>query len=318
MNETQRPPAVREVRIGEHQAGQRIDNFLITQLKGVPRTHIYRILRKGEVRVNKGRIKPDYRLQEGDVVRVPPVRTGEAPPPSQPGSRVLELIEQSIIFEDDALLILNKPAGIAVHGGSGVNYGVIEALRALRPQAPFLELGHRLDRDTSGCLVVAKKRSALRAFQERLRSGGMEKQYLALVKGRWGGGSRRVSAPLRKNVLSSGERIVRVDPEGKPALSIFEPLTLYTGASLMRVTLVTGRTHQVRVHAAHAGHPLAGDDKYGDADFNRYMAARGLKRLFLHASALQFTLPMERPRDIAVSAPLPPELTTVLDRLESA
>jgi 23S rRNA pseudouridine955/2504/2580 synthase len=317
MNEIQRPPVVREVRIGEHQAGQRIDNFLITQLKGVPKTHIYRILRKGEVRVNKGRIKPDYRLQEGDVVRVPPVRTGETPPPARPGSRVLERIAESIIFEDDALLIINKPAGIAVHGGSGLSYGIIEALRALRPQAPFLELGHRLDRDTSGCLVVAKKRSALRAFQALLRSNGMEKHYLALAKGRWGGGTRRVSASLRKNVLSSGERIVRVDPEGKPALSIFEPLTIYGDASLMRVTLITGRTHQVRVHAAHAGHPLAGDDKYGDAEFNRRMGALGLKRLFLHASAIQFTLPMERPREIAISAPLPPELTAVLDKLET-
>ncbi len=317
MNETPCRPVVREVRIGEHQAGQRIDNFLMTQLKGVPKTHIYRILRKGEVRVNKGRIKPDYRLQQGDLVRVPPVRTSEAPPPAQPGSRVLELIAGSIMFEDDALLILNKPTGIAVHGGSGLSYGIIEALRALRPEAPFLELGHRLDRDTSGCLVVAKKRSALRAFQALLRANGMEKQYLALTKGRWGGGTRRVSAPLRKNVLSSGERVVRVDPEGKPALSIFEPMTLYHEASLMRVTLITGRTHQVRVHAAHAGHPLAGDDKYGDEDFNRRMAALGLKRLFLHASALQFTLPMERPRDISVSAPLPPELTAVLDKLES-
>lgn len=316
MNETRRP-AVREVRVGEHQAGQRIDNFLITQLKGVPKTHIYRILRKGEVRVNKGRIKPDYRLQEGDVVRVPPVRTGEAPAPAQPGARVLDVIAASIIYEDDALLILNKPAGIAVHGGSGVSYGVIEALRALRPEAPFLELGHRLDRDTSGCLVLAKKRSALRAFQALLRSSGMDKQYLALAQGRWGGGTRRVSAPLRKNVLSSGERMVRVDPEGKPALSIFEPVTRFADATLMRVTLVTGRTHQVRVHAAHAGHPLAGDDKYGDPVFNRHMAGRGLKRLFLHASALQFTLPMERPRDIAVSAPLPPELCAVIDRLES-
>lgn len=316
MNEPQRHSEVREIKIGEGHEGQRIDNFLITHLKGVPKTRIYRILRKGEVRVNKGRIKPDYRLQAGDSVRIPPLRMGEETAPARPGNRVLETIAGSILYEDDGLFILNKPSGIAVHGGSGLSYGIIEALRVLRPDAPFLELGHRLDRDTSGCLVIAKKRSALRAFQTLLREGGMEKIYFALVKGRWKGGRRGINAPLEKNVLSSGERMVRVSAGGKEALSYFEPAALYQGATLMRVTLVTGRTHQVRVHAGHAGHPIAGDDKYGDEEFNRQMAALGLRRLFLHAGSLTFTLPLEKPRRIHVEAPLGPDLEALLRKLE--
>lgn len=316
MNEPQRHPGPRELKIGEGQEGQRIDNFLITHLKGVPKTRIYRILRKGEVRVNKGRIKPDYRLQCGDMVRIPPIRVSEEPPPVRPGHRVLETVAASVLYEDDALLILNKPSGIAVHGGSGLSYGIIEALRVLRPEAPFLELGHRLDRDTSGCLFIAKKRSALRAFQTLLREGGMEKIYLALVKGRWKGGSRRVTAALQKNVLSSGERMVRVSDEGKAALSLFEPVAIYSIASLMRVNLKTGRTHQVRVHATHSGHPIAGDDKYGDEGFNKQMAALGLRRLFLHANSLSFILPLEKPRRIHVEAPLDAELAAILRKLE--
>jgi 23S rRNA pseudouridine955/2504/2580 synthase len=319
MSEPQRQSGPREVIVGEGHEGQRVDNFLITELKGVPKTRIYRILRKGEVRVNKGRIKPDYRLQSGDVVRIPPIRVAEEAPAPKPGHKTLENIAASVIYEDDALLILNKPSGIAVHGGSGLSYGIIEALRVLRPEAPFLELGHRLDRETSGCLVIAKKRSALRAFQSLLREGdkgGMEKIYLALVKGRWKGGTRRVKAALEKNTLSSGERMVRVSEEGKEALSIFEPVTIYTAASLMRVSLITGRTHQVRVHARHTGHPIAGDDKYGDDDFNKQMAQLGLKRLFLHAHRLRFTLPMEKPRVIDVEAPLAPELEALLHRLD--
>jgi 23S rRNA pseudouridine955/2504/2580 synthase len=317
MNEPQRHSGAREVTVDEGQDGQRIDNFLITHLKGVPKTRIYRILRKGEVRVNKGRIKPDYRLQLGDKVRIPPIRVSEEPPPTRPGHRVLETVAASVIYEDDGLLILNKPSGIAVHGGSGLSYGIIEALRVLRPEAPFLELGHRLDRDTSGCLVIAKKRSALRAFQTLLREGGMDKIYLALVKGRWKGGARRVNAALEKNVVSSGERMVRVSEDGKAALSLFEPAAIYSTASLMRVALVTGRTHQVRVHATHSGHPIAGDEKYGDEAFNKQMAALGLRRLFLHANSLTFTLPLEKPRRIHVEAPLDPELTAVLRKLES-
>lgn len=305
---------VREVEVGEEGVGQRIDNFLLKILKGVPKSRIYRILRKGEVRVNRGRIKPEYRLKQGDLVRIPPIRVSEEKPPVVPGNRILRLLEQSILYEDKGLLILNKPSGLAVHGGSGVSFGVIEGLRALRPEARFLELAHRLDRDTSGCLVIAKKRSTLRAFHELLREGGMDKHYLALVMGRWQGGKRRVDAPLRKNTLKSGERVVKVSEDGKPSLSIFSPVSIYKDCSLMRVKLVTGRTHQVRVHAQYSGHPIAGDDKYGDAAFNRMMSERGLKRLFLHASELRFTLADSV--TIHVEAPLEPELEQLLRKLE--
>jgi 23S rRNA pseudouridine955/2504/2580 synthase len=306
--------AVREVEVGEEEVGQRIDNFLLKSLKGVPKSRIYRILRKGEVRVNRGRIKPEYRLKLGDLVRIPPVRVSEAKPAAIPGERILRLLEQSILYEDKGLLILNKPSGLAVHGGSGISFGVIEGLRALRPEARFLELAHRLDRDTSGCLVIAKKRSILRAFHQLLRDGGMDKHYLALLKGRWQGRKRRIDVPLRKNTLKSGERIVKVSEDGKPSLSIFSPVTIYKDCSLVRVKLVTGRTHQVRVHAQHCGHPIAGDDKYGDAAFNRLMAERGLKRLFLHASELRFTLP--EGATIHVEAPLEPKLANLLRQLE--
>lgn len=304
------------VEISADLAGQRIDNFLVTRLKGAPKSLIYRILRRGEVRVNRGRIKPSYRLQAGDNVRIPPVRLGEAAPAARPGQRVAELIEGNILFEDPGLLILNKPSGMAVHGGSGLTWGVIEALRALRPDAHYLELAHRLDRETSGCLIIAKKRSVLRTLHELLRGEGIDKRYLALVKGRWEGGERAVEVSLRKNVLKSGERMVTVDAgEGKAALSIFTPLSIYKHASLLEVRLVTGRTHQVRVHAAHAGHPIAGDHKYGDADFNRRMAERGLNRLFLHARSLSFTLPDSGQR-VAVSAPLDEVLQQVIRNLE--
>jgi 23S rRNA pseudouridine955/2504/2580 synthase len=301
--------------VGEESSGQRIDNFLLKELKGVPKSRVYRILRKGEVRVNKGRIKPEYRLKIGDKVRIPPVRVSEKPAPANPGQRLQRLLEQGILYEDKALLVLNKPSGLAVHGGSGVSFGVIEALRAMRPEAHFLELAHRLDRDTSGCLVIAKKRSALRAFQQLLREDGMEKVYLALVKGRWQGGKRRIEAPLRKNTLRSGERVVRVSDDGKASLSIFTPETIYKDCSLMRVKLVTGRTHQVRVHAQYSGHPIAGDDKYGDAVFNREMAGFGLKRLFLHARELRFTLPEYA--TIHVEAPLDENLQQILNKLKS-
>lgn len=302
------------VEVDEGGAGQRIDNFLLKQLKGVPKTRIYRILRKGEVRVNKKRIKPDYRLNSGDVVRIPPVRMGDKAEPVRPGDRVLKQIKQSILYEDDGLLVLNKPSGLAVHGGSGLAYGVIEGLRALRPEARFLELAHRLDRDTSGCLVIAKKRSVLRAFHALLREGGMDKVYLALVMGRWKGGGKRIDAPLRKNELKSGERVVRVSKDGKPSLSIFTPVTIYKDCSLMRVKLITGRTHQVRVHAQYSGHPIAGDEKYGDDSFNREMAGRGLKRLFLHAAELHFTLPEHG--TVHVEAPLDENLQNLITNLE--
>lgn len=309
-------PAARTIEVAAADEGQRIDNYLLTQLKGVPKSRIYRILRTGEVRVNSGRIKPTYRIKAGDAIRIPPIRVSEEEAPARPGDRALERVNASILFEDKGLLIVNKPSGLAVHGGSGLSYGLIEALRALRPEAPFLELGHRLDRDTSGCIVIAKKRSVLRAFHELLREGGSDKRYLALLKGCWRGGERRVEAPLLKNVTQSGERMVKVSPEGKPARTIFRPLTVFRDATLVEAELITGRTHQVRVHAAHIGHPIAGDDKYGDEAFNKRMAEVGLKRLFLHASALSFTLP-ESGQVVSVSAPLGDELRSVLDRLEA-
>ena len=323
-------PKVQYVQIDEDRAGQRIDNFLLSFLKGVPKSRIYRILRKGEVRVNKGRIKASYRLQAGDDVRIPPVRLGEPAKVSAPGQRVLSLIENSILVEEKGFLVLNKPSGLAVHGGSGLNYGIIEALRALRPDAPYLELVHRLDRDTSGALIIAKKRSVLRELHALLRGEGvrgeqgekMEKKYLALVKGRWEGGKRRVDAPLLKNTLKSGERVVRVSEEGKSALSFFEPVTIYSNSSLVEVSLLTGRTHQIRVHADSIGCPIAGDAKYGDEAFNRIMKDAGLNRLFLHAKSVAFTLSAgdkkpENDKKYFIEAPLSPELKKVLKKLES-
>ncbi len=304
--------AVQMIEVDEHHAGQRIDNFLLTRLKGVPKSRIYRLLRTGEVRVNRGRIKANYRLQAGDAIRLPPIRQGESQPPSAPGDRVLKMVEAAILYEDKGFIIFDKPSGLAVHGGSGLSYGLIEAIRALRPEAPFLELAHRLDRDTSGCIVVCKRRSALRTFHELLQADKVEKRYLALVKGRWAR-AQRVDAPLKKNILQSGERMVRVDPTGKPSQTLFRPLTHYQGATLLEAILITGRTHQVRVHAAHSGHPIAGDDKYGDEPFDQMLAGLGLKRLFLHAASLRFTPP--EGTTIAVEAPLEPALQTLLSRL---
>jgi 23S rRNA pseudouridine955/2504/2580 synthase len=273
-------------------AGQRIDNFLRTQLKGVPKTLIYRILRKGEVRVNKGRIKPEYKLQAGDIVRVPPLRLAERDEPAPLAQSLLERLEGAIVFEDKALIVLNKPAGIAVHGGSGLNYGVIEAFRQLRPDAKDIELVHRLDRDTSGLLMIAKKRSMLRHLHEALRGDGVDKRYMALVRGSWPTSKKKVSAPLLKNNLRSGERMVEVNPEGKEALTEFRVLRRFGEfATLVEASPITGRTHQIRVHAKHAGHSIAGDSKYGDDDFTREVRELGGKRLFLHAYQLKIELP---------------------------
>lgn len=273
-------------------AGQRIDNFLRNQLKGVPKTLIYRILRKGEVRVNKGRVKPEYKLQAGDLVRVPPLRLAERDEPVPLAQGLLERLEAAIVYEDKALIVLNKPAGIAVHGGSGLSYGVIEALRQLRPDAKELELVHRLDRDTSGLLMVAKKRSMLRHLHQELRGDGVDKRYMALVRGRWESGKKQVNAPLLKNTLRSGERMVEVTDEGKEALTLFRVLRRFGDfATLVEARPVTGRTHQIRVHARHAGHAIAGDSKYGDEDFSREIRELGGKRLFLHAYGLKVPLP---------------------------
>lgn len=297
----------------EHE-GQRIDNFLKTQLKGVPKSLIYRILRKGEVRVNKKRIKPEYKLCPGDEVRVPPVRVAEKNelPSANLGS--IQRLESQILFEDDAMIVLNKPSGMAVHGGSGLSFGVIEGLRALRPDARFLELVHRLDRDTSGVLLVAKKRSALRSLHEQLRVKTMRKQYLALVRGQWQPHVKVVNAPLRKNDLQSGERVVRVSSDGKPSETRFRIARQFAEATLVECSPITGRTHQIRVHTQHAGHPIACDDKYGEAAFDEKMRSKGLKRLFLHAWKLTFTHPVDG-REVLIEAPLAPELDNFLNKL---
>ncbi len=309
-------PAVQWVDISAEQAGQRIDNFLLRVLKGVPKSRVYRLLRKGEVRVNKGRARPEYRLETGDQVRIPPVRLAEKATGSRPGSKALKSLAGAIIYEDERLLVLDKPSGMAVHGGGGLNYGVIEGLRALRPDAPYLELVHRLDRETSGCLLIAKKRSELRTLHELMRSNSVEKRYLLLAQGDWSSGPWKVDAPLKKNLLQGGERVVRVDYEGKQAVTRFRMLQGYAGSSMMEAALETGRTHQIRVHAAHAGHPLAGDDKYGNPEFNRRLAKLGLKRLFLHAHYVAFR-DAERDREIEVSAPLGSELRGVIQQLEA-
>lgn len=314
-NTAETRPRVRQVEILPDEAGQRIDNFLARHLKGVPKSYIHRILRRGEVRVNSGRIQAKYKLCEGDRVRIPPVRVAvtEAVAP-HPGAGMD--LERRILFENAYCLVVNKPAGIAVHGGSGLSYGVIEALRATRPAAAYLELAHRLDRETSGCLVIAKRRSFLRSFHEQLRRGDVDKHYLALLAGRWEGGSRTVDAPLRKNQLRGGERMVTVDTEGKQAVTVFRPLARFAEDTLVEVELKTGRTHQIRVHAAHLAHPLAGDAKYGDAVCNRRLRALGLRRLWLHARRITFRLPQAE-ESIVLDAPLDADLEAVLDRLEA-
>jgi len=306
--------SVQHVTIDEGHEGQRIDNFLLSQLKGVPKSRVYRILRKGEVRVNKKRIKQTYRLQIGDLVRIPPVRmaeVGEAPPAPPP---FLKCLQDSILYEDEQLIVINKPSGLAVHGGSGINIGVIEGFRQLRPDARFLELVHRLDRDTSGCLMIAKKRSMLRSLHTMLRDGAISKTYCALMRGGWHGKEKRVEAPLQKNTLKSGERMVRVHPDGKSALTTFYPEKHFSDATFVQIDLGTGRTHQIRVHAQHIKKPIAGDDKYGDQQFNEKMRARGLKRLFLHAQELRFIHPVAEVT-LAVQAPLSDDLNAILEKM---
>ena len=309
-------PQVRLLVIDAEQQGQRIDNFLKTQLKGVPKSLIYRILRKGEVRVNKKRIKPEYKLVAGDEVRVPPVRVAEENELPSPKLSSIQALESMILFEDEVLIVLNKPAGMAVHGGSGLSFGVIEGLRALRPDARFLELVHRLDRDTSGCLLIAKKRSALKSLHEQLRLKTMRKQYSALLRGQWQAHVKVVNAPLLKNVLQSGERIVRVNSEGKPSETRFHILKRYADATLVEASPITGRTHQIRVHTLHAGHPIACDDKYGEPQFDALMRELGLQRLFLHASRLTFQHPVDH-CELTMEAPLDPHLQQVLNRLDA-
>lgn len=304
-------PSVYVLTIGTEDADQRIDNYLVRHLKGVPKGHIYRLLRKGEVRVNGGRKRADYRLQAGDNVRMPPVRVATPTEPVNAGKQTLEHMRAAILYQDERFLILNKPVGWAVHGGSGIQLGVVETLRQMLPECHFLELVHRLDRDTSGCLLLAKRRSALKILHELLRSKDWDKRYLALLAGNWQGGTRTVDVPLQKNVLRSGERWVRVDPEGKAATSIFTPLVKGDQWTLVSVSLVTGRTHQIRVHSAHIGHPIAQDQRYGDKQFNQWCASQGLQRMFLHADRIRIKLPA-LDRELKQSAPLDAELKQFL------
>jgi len=306
---------VQMIEIEDDFIGQRIDNFLIARLRGVPKSVIYRVLRKGEVRVNKKRIKPEYKLEQGDVVRVPPLTVASEPDAVSVKLGLVKDLEQHILYEDKDLIVLNKPSGMAVHGGSGLQFGVIEALRALRPDAKHLELVHRLDRDTSGCLLIAKKRSVLTHLHEQLRNKTVEKKYWALVAGDWDNKVRKVTEPLRKNTLQSGERVVKVDAaEGKPSETRFRILQRYQEGTLVEAFPVTGRTHQIRVHTACKGHPIACDDKYGDNQFSQQMQQIGLNRLFLHAFSLSFIHPISE-TTMRFEAPLDPKLSQTLERL---
>lgn len=306
-----------QIEVGADYAGQRIDNFLTRELKSVPKSHIYRILRSGEVRVNRGRVKPSYRIKRGDQIRIPPLRQAYRGEQLRRASEaLLARIEAAIMLEDDDLIIINKPSGMAVHGGSGLDFGVIELLRQSRPQASMLELGHRLDRETSGCLLIVKSREALINLHMLFRQGRVEKHYLALVSGRWHGGARSVSAPLIKLKRRSLLGKVIVGSEGDKAESIFKPLRGFHNSSLLSAQIRTGRTHQIRVHAAYIGHAVAGDNKYGNFEFNRDMERFGLKRLFLHASQLKFKMPCSG-RKYALEASLDPLLRQVLLNLET-
>lgn len=306
---------VRHLRVAAAASGQRVDNYLMTQLKGVPRSLVYRLLRRGEVRVNKGRVKPHQRLQAGDDVRLPPMRTAAKTEPAAPPAGLRSELAGRILFEDERVLVLDKPAGVAVHGGSGVAYGVIEALRAARP-GQDLELVHRLDRETSGCLLIAKRRSALRHLHAQLRDGAVGKRYQALLLGPLAGAVQRVDLPLAKSQLQGGERMVQVDSvAGKPALTVFRRVAAYGGMTLVDIDLHTGRTHQIRVHAAAIGAPVAGDDKYGRPEHRALARELGLKRLFLHAAELRFR-PREEAPAVAVRAPLPAALAAVVQRAE--
>ncbi len=312
------PPQVRLVEVDDGSAGQRIDNFLLRECKGVPKSHIYRILRSGEVRVNKGRIDATYRLVLGDIIRIPPVRVAA---PAAEAPAYVPAATFPVLFEDDYLMAIDKPAGVAVHGGSGVSFGVIEQLRRALPHLKFLELVHRLDRETSGILLLAKKRSALVGMHEQIRHNRMDKRYLACVTGEWRDRQRAVKAPLYKYVTAEGERRVRVQEDGQASHTVFRMMESYPPYTLLEAELKTGRTHQIRVHLAHCGTPIVGDDKYGDFTLNKTLArpgARpGIKRMFLHAWRLKFNHPvLDTP--IALEAALPPECQQFLNQLRGA
>jgi 23S rRNA pseudouridine955/2504/2580 synthase len=314
MPEGQLQLGVHHLTVDVDSAGQRLDNYLLKHFKGVPKTRLYRALRKGEVRVNKGRVKADYRLETGDLVRIPPLRRpSPADPPTVPRYWADELARR-IVHEDEHLLVINKPSGLAVHGGSGLSFGLIECLRQLRPDDRYLELVHRLDRDTSGLILIARRPAMLRELHRLLREDKIDKRYLALVAGQWPRSLRVVEAPLQKNVLQSGERVVRVAREGKASVTEFAIVERFADATLIEAKPVTGRTHQIRVHALHAGFPLLGDDKYSDDRTARYCQSLGLKRLFLHARSLRFRLPE---RQVHLEAGLDTDLENILTKLRN-
>jgi 23S rRNA pseudouridine955/2504/2580 synthase len=318
MNNDSEPalPTVQLVEITEDNNDQRLDNFLLTRLKGVPKSRIYRIVRKGEVRVNKGRVDVNYRLMTGDIVRIPPVRVAEKAEQTAFIPQTLrDALQHGILYEDEGFIVINKPAGYPVHGGSGIDSGIIEGLRRLRPEATFLELVHRLDRDTSGCLIIAKKRSTLRRLHELFRDDHVHKTYLALLAGQWARKKMLVNAPLLKNVSKGGERIVVVSQAGKEAETVFRRLKLFKNATLIEAAPKTGRTHQIRVHAAWLGHPIVGDERYGLSEVNKLFHGKGYKRMFLHARELAFEHPVTG-KPIRFEAPLPPQLQVLLDHEE--
>jgi len=300
------------IEVSDAESGQRLDNFLLRKLSGVPKTRIYRAIRKGEVRVDKGRAKPERKLSAGEVIRIPPIGSVETPAKAEAPARWNQRIAQSVVYEDKGLIIVNKPTGLAVHGGSGIDFGLIETLRQQRLEQPYLELVHRLDRDTSGLVMIAKRASVLRELHDLLRNDGIDKRYLALVAGKWPSHLARVQAKLGKSALSSGERMVRVDASGKPSITDFRVVERLAGATLVEAKPITGRTHQIRVHAQHAGHPILGDIKYSDDGQLAVAKDAGLRRLFLHAYSLRFEL---EGKTIEVRAELDEELSGVCDRL---
>lgn len=310
--------SVRRVKVGDEADGQRLDNFLLARLKGVPKSRLYKLVRGGEVRVNGGRVDVGHRLQVGDEVRIPPVRTAA---PAQPAAATLppsvNRLLPHILYRDDALIALDKPSGMAVHGGSGVSRGVIEQLRLELPECRYLELVHRLDRETSGVLLVALKRRALTGLHAAMREGRIEKRYLTLVAGRWTNPVQHVKLPLHKRVTDEGEKRVTVRDDGQSAHTVFRRLQVYMDFTLLEAELKTGRTHQIRVHTSHLGFPIAGDDKYGDFELNRQLVKQGLKRMFLHAAKLVFEHPITGER-MTVEAPLPADLASFLDTLNHA
>lgn len=305
---------VQQVRIEQVNDGQRVDNFLFRLLKGVPRSRVYRFIRRGEVRINKKRCKPETKLSKGDVVRIPPFELPESSPIPAPGRSLIALLESSVLHEDDYLLVLNKPAGIAVHGGSGIRLGLIEAIRQIRPEWRDIELAHRLDRDTSGCIVLCKNLSYLKELQKQLKAKTVEKDYLALVFGSWPKSRVEIAAPLIKNHLSSGERIVRVEAEGKAATTNFKIVEPLEGATLVQASPLTGRTHQIRVHCQHAGHSIVGDQKYRAGEKGSTERLQRYKQLCLHAARIAFIDPVSN-RELEVSAELDQRFADLLDEL---